>query len=327
MNMLNFCTLFDSAYLSRGLAMYDSLKEHCKSFHLYIFAFDDKCLNIIKYLALENVTVISLKEFEDKELLSVKPTRSRAEYCWTCTPSTISYVIKTYNVDNCTYLDSDLYFFSSPQILLDEMAANESILITPHRYTKKYDKSDTSGIYCVQFVTFKNDINGMKALDWWRNACLEWCYDRMEDGKFGDQKYLNDWPARFNGVHVLQHTGGGVAPWNMQQYAFYQDQDRVMGTVLTTRQHFEIIFFHFHTLTYISPSYFSPRPYYRRNDSVITFIFKPYIEKIKQLRELYPQLKETEKYLRGWKLLMYFTRVFIYQGLKEIRFVQLTNNK
>jgi hypothetical protein len=212
-------------------------------------------------------------------------------------------------------LDSDLYFFSSPQSLLDEMG-NDSVLITPHRYTRKYDQSATSGIYCVQFVTFKNDKHGLTVLNWWRSLCLDWCYDRIEDGRFGDQKYLDDWPVRFEGIHILQHLGGGVAPWNMQQYSFYQDSDKVMGRVLASNEKFEVVFFHFHSLMFVRPYYFSPRPRYIRNKSVAKFIFNPYVKKIKQLRIKYSQLKGTEHYLTGWKLIKYLAEIFIRRGFK-----------
>ena len=86
--MYHFCTLFDSFYLTRGVAMYNSLEECGTDFHLYIFAFDDVSFEILNQLNLKHATIISLKEFEDEKLLDVKPSRSKAEYCWTCTSST-----------------------------------------------------------------------------------------------------------------------------------------------------------------------------------------------------------------------------------------------
>lgn len=320
--MLNFCTLFDSVYLSRGLAMYNSLSLYCKDFHLYIFAFNDKCYSILQSLHLPNATVISLSEFEDEELLKVKPSRTRAEYCWTCSSSTILYVLNNYDVDHCTYLDSDLYFFSSPQSLLDEMG-DKSVLITPHRYTPKYDQSEKTGIYCVQFVTFKNDKLGRKVLDWWRNACLEWCYARFEDGRFGDQKYLDDWPERFEGVHVLQNLGGGVAPWNMQQYEFEKSGDEIIGTELKTNKKFPVIFFHFHSFVFVTPDFFSPRPYYKRNDSSISLLFKPYAKEIKQIRANYPAIQTSELYLHGVKYYKYLLELLVRRGLKEKHYIKL----
>jgi hypothetical protein len=68
---------------------------------------------------------------------------------------------------------------------------------------------------------------GMAVLNWWRDRCIEWCYARSEEGKFGDQKYLDDWTTRFDSVHVLEHLGGGIAPWNVQQYSFYRDKDAI----------------------------------------------------------------------------------------------------
>jgi lipopolysaccharide biosynthesis glycosyltransferase len=247
--MINFCTLFDTNYLSRGVALYSSLKENCTEFHLYIFAFNDKALRVLKELNLEHATLISLKEFEDAELLKVKPTRSVAEYCWTSTSSTILYVLENYNVESCTYLDADLFFYSSPESLLVEMG-DKSILITEHRYSPQYNKELKSGKYCVQFVTFKNDVNGLTALRWWRERCLEWCYAYYEDGKFGDQLYLDDWTERFDGVHVLEHPGGGLAPWNVQQYDFFHRKNRLWGREKKTGNEFPAVFYHFHYLRF-----------------------------------------------------------------------------
>ncbi|MDD3597484.1 hypothetical protein [Sulfuricurvum sp.] len=268
--MHNYCTLFNSNYLTRGLAMYESLKTHSGSFHLFIFAFDDRSFNLLNKLQLDFVTVISLQEFEDNQLLAVKDSRSAGEYCWTCTPSIIKYSIEHYTLDSCTYLDADLYFFGDPAILLNEIG-DKSILITEHRYTPKYDQSSTSGIYCVQFMTFKNTKQGIEALTWWRNACLDWCYSRVEDGKFGDQKYLDDWTTRFEGVHVLQHLGGGVAPWNIQQYDL-------------EKKEFQIIFYHFQNFRFLDNNQLE-LSIYPLKKNVLRSIYKPYLLHLERLKQ------------------------------------------
>ena len=296
---LNFCTLFDSNYSAKGLAMYYSLVENCPSFHLFVFAFDDKLVNALERMKLEHVTVVPLKDFEDEELLAVKPTRTPGEYCWTCSGSTILYCLQHFNIASCTYLDADLYFFTDPSVLIDELGDND-VLITEHRYTSEYDQSKTSGKYCVQFMTFKNNANGLKILKWWRNACLEWCYNRIEDGKFGDQKYLDDWTTRFQGVHELQHLGGGVAPWNMQQYEFKYENGQVMGVELKTGIKFPIVFFHFHSLQCYNKGLL--REFllvdlgYNLPISAKKVLYKRYIP---MLRRCYCQMKRINKDING----------------------------
>lgn len=273
---LHFCTLFNSAYLARGLAMYRSLKEVCPNFHLYIFAFDDATRDYFLKENLESITVVSLKEFEDPELLRVKPDRTAGEYCWTSTSSTILYCIDTFHLDHCTYIDADMIFYHHPKVLIDEMG-NDSVLITEHRYTPLYDQSATSGIYCVQFVTFKNDARGMKVLKWWRDACIEWCYNRHEDGKFGDQKYLDDWTTRFEGVHVLQHEGGGVAPWNVQQFEIVQNKEGYHVRSRSTGKTSELIFFHFHGLRFYAGDMVElTGSGYSLSDEVRKYLYLPY---------------------------------------------------
>ena len=248
-NINHFCTLFDSNYLSRGITMYQSLANTGASFHLYVFAFDEQCKQVLEAMKLPRLTVISLQQFEDEALLRVKPGRTRAEYCWTSTSSTILYCIEQFNLPACTYLDADMFFYADPAILINEMGS-KSVMITEHRYTPRYDKTALSGKYCVQFVTFKNDEKGLTALRWWRNACIEWCYNRHEEGKFGDQKYLDDWTTRFEGVHVLQHLGGGLALWNIQQYSVIHQDGELLCRDKRTGEEFSPVFYHFHYLKY-----------------------------------------------------------------------------
>jgi hypothetical protein len=266
--------------------MYESLREHCDSFHLYVFAFDDLCYETLKKLSLENTTVVSLNEFETPELLALKTTRSRAEYCWTCSSNSIRYAIDRFGLDACTYLDADLYFWGSPKSLFDEMG-DRSILITEHRYTPKYDQSKTSGKYCVQFMTFRNDKRGNLALNWWRDACNEWCYARIEDGKFGDQKYLDDWPERFEGVHVLRHQGGGLAPWNIQQYELAQKDNRLICESIASSNQCPVIFYHFHSIVfYTNGSVYTGD--YRINKNIKKNIYGPYVTHLEEIAERLP---------------------------------------
>ena len=278
----NFCTLFDSNYLTRGLALHESMVRHIPDFRLFIFAFDERSYEILTELDLKNTKVISLKEFEDPKLLEVKPTRSIAEYCWTSTSSTVLYVLNNFGVDNCTYIDADICFYSSPEPIFTEMGDN-SILLTEHRYSPQYNKEVKSGRYCVQFVTFKNDERGRKALTWWRDRCLEWCYDRYEDGKFGDQLYLDDWTERFEGVHVMQHLGGGLAAWNVQQYDFVEFNGKLTGKELSSGQQFDVIFYHYHYLRFFNGGKIElGRRVLTKN--VLDIFYKPYILTLDRLK-------------------------------------------
>jgi hypothetical protein len=265
--------------------MYESLLKNSKAFHLYILAFDEQSLLFLKSADFEHITVISLSEFEDDQLLEVKKDRTIAEYCWTCTPSLILYCLRTFNLPSCTYIDADLVFYHDPKILIDE-DPRASIFITEHRYTKEYDVSHTHGIYCVQFMYFKNNMEGNEALTWWRDRCLEWCHAYLEDGKFGDQKYLDDWTSRFSGVHVMQHEGGGVAPWNIQQYKLNKKDEEIFLHLSGASHWHPLVFFHYHGLKFYSDQKFSlTGTMYEISDQAKKLLFLPYVKALLTMGE------------------------------------------
>jgi hypothetical protein len=288
MNKLIFTTLFNSSYLCKGLAMYESLESVCDSFHIYIFAYDENSFKYLSNKKYSNATIISLGQLESyfPELLTVKEQRTFAEYCWTTTSYTILYCLKNFDINCCTYIDADLYFFSNPSVLVDEIKNND-VIITEHRYTPCYDQSKMSGKYCVQFMTFKNNKNGLLILDWWRERCLDWCYNMFENGRFGDQKYLDDWTTRFNGVHVLENLGGGLAPWNIQQYNIHNNGLNLRGETKDDGILFNCVFFHFHYFRYSKFHFFYEYIYgpYILNKSIINSIYKPYQTKIQEIHK------------------------------------------
>ena len=215
----HFVTLFDSHYLPLGVCLYRSLEEQGEPFHLWIVAIDDACADALDRMKLAHATVARLHEVETEALRAVKASRSVGEYCWTLTPFAPGYVFeRAPEARRVTYLDADLYFFQRPSLLLDELVqAGKDVLITEHAFAPEYAENVRFGRFCVQFVTFRNSDGGRRVLQWWQQRCLEWCYAREEDGKFGDQKYLDDWPQRFAGeVHVLSRVDRTLAPWNVE---------------------------------------------------------------------------------------------------------------
>ncbi len=247
----DYCTLFDSNYLPRALALHASLQSVEPRAHLRAFCMDERAYQVLQQLDLPGLTAVSLSDLErhDPELAAVKADRTQVEYCWTATPSVARYCYDNeLDLEAITYVDDDDFFFSDPEPLLAELG-EDSTQIVPHRYALQHRHQErTSGIYNVQWLTFKRDQRAFATLNWWRERCLEWCYDRLENGKFGDQMYLDDWPQRFEGVHVLQHPGGGLAPWNIANYTLRETRERILVDDVP------VIFYHFHSLK-LSPRF------------------------------------------------------------------------
>lgn len=252
--MYCFCTYFDQNYLSRGLALYRSLRKHCPDFKIWVLCMDQATYEILKMLDLPGMYPVTVEKFErnDELLLSAKQNRSKIEYYFTCTPSLPLYIFKNWpEVDLITYLDADLYFFASPTPLFEELG-KRSIAIIGHRFPPHLRDRERYGIYNVGWLTFRRDKNALDCLKWWRDRCIEWCYDRAEDGRFADQKYLDDWPNCYKNIVVLAHKGANLAPWNVSQYHLHHDKS---GLLVDTQP---LIFFHFHGVQKITNWLYDP---------------------------------------------------------------------
>ena len=243
-----FCTYFDHRYLSRALVLHETLTGWVGDFRLWALCMDTEAEKALERLNIDSIVIVPLRSLEayDPGLLTAKANRSLIEYYFTCTPVLPRYALASDKaIDEITYLDADLFLMGSVDSLFDEMD-DRSVSIVPHRFPPGDSELEQHGVYNVGWMTFRRTDEGQTVLDWWRDRCIEWCYDRPEDGKFADQGYHTDWPTRFRGVHVIRNPGANLAPWNLRTHLVSEDNGRLQA------DGHDVIFYHVHGLRKMS---------------------------------------------------------------------------
>ncbi|MGI8460474.1 MAG: glycosyl transferase [Solirubrobacterales bacterium] len=280
--MREYCTHMDSVYLEKGIALHRSLLEHGGDFRLHVVCFDELSERVLRRLDMPRMELAGLAELEayDPELAAVRDERSKVEYLWTSTPCVTRFFRDRAGLDEITYIDADIRFLSSPEPLFEEMG-DASVLITPassspQHYSKHLAKM--AGLFVVQFIPFRSDERGSEALEWWRERCIEYCSADYGDGRMGDQKYLDDWPTRFQGVHVLAHPGG-LGPWNIESRRV---EDSPAGMTVDGEP---LVFFHYmglQTFATGSPRLASGR--FRISAEERRLIYEPHLAELERIR-------------------------------------------
>jgi hypothetical protein len=275
-----YCTYFDHNYLSRGLALYHSLQRHAPGARLWVLCLSAPCYQALAKLDLPNLIPRSLAEFEaqDAEVAATRSTRSTIEYYFTCTPAWMLFVLSNEPAAEwVTYLDGDLCFFSTPEPIYSELQ-DAAVAIIPHRYTTGIGRLRKFGTYNVGWVGARNDPEGIAVIEWWRERCIEWCYDYVDGDRFADQGYLDSFSSRSTRVKVIENVGANLAPWNVGNYRIDFRDNRVMIDAI-----YPLIFFHFQGLKKgLGWFIFNSHRYYHAPFSrdMRNHVYKPYIDEL-----------------------------------------------
>ncbi len=277
------------------MALIESLQKHENNdYEFFVICVDEYTRLLLNRLNYRNVRIIPLHDVErgNPPLNQAKRNRNLVEYYWSLKAALALYIIERHpRIDFLTYFDADLFFYSKPQPIFEEMA-DHSVLIHGHRFAPEQEALEKYGRYNAGFFSVRNDTHGLAALKWWRDRCLQWCYARLEDGKYGDQLYLDSFPKKLKGVGELEHIGAGVAPWNHFQYTYSRD---AAGNAYVNGV--PLVFYHFHSLTFVEPEIIIPSKYLSNPLSyhILNHCFVPYVDQlhqsIKQVRQLVPDFK------------------------------------
>ena len=138
----------------------------------------------------------------------------------------------------------------------------------------------------------------------------------MEDEKFGDQKYLDQWPILFpTKVHILQNQDYILAPWNAGRYKFKKQ-----------------ILWHFHGLRLLNEGRVLLHLTYKISDEIDREIYYPYLkilskyinyETYSSTKSLnFNQFKETLMFIFG-AVFRTFAKKKIYTLIPRIKVVKI----
>lgn len=283
-----FCTYFDSNYLIRGLALYESLSKNCAPFVFYVLALDQQVISFFKQANFNNIILLEIKDLENFEpkLKILKSERSEIDFMFSLTPVLIKYVaqLDTKSLNYVHYVDADIYFYSSFDEYI-KLLDNSNVAIVPHRHnflvSRFYRKY---GIFNVGIVSFKKNISALKTLDWWLTSCLEWCHDFPDSGRYADQGYLNMFPNIQINLKIIENRGVNLAPWNIGLINPFKKFDTIF-----IKDKVPVIFFHFHGLKLIGniiiPNHIQYLSAFRNTTK--KYIYNPYITNMLEISKKY----------------------------------------
>jgi hypothetical protein len=283
----SFVTFFDSGYLSRGLALIESIRKQGDSSLVLVVCMDEQTYKLLSSKAEElNLKCRLIGDLVEAfpELFKAKANRSTIEFYFTLTPFVLKLALLDKPQDHVVlYLDADLYFFESPLFVVESLDTS-SVALIKHNYPWFLRRLEAKyGTYNVGLLAFKNDEDGNRVLKWWALKCIEWCRDYPEKGKYADQGYLDNFAALTNNIQVLSNPGFNLAPWNSSSRRLRLESSRVS----VNRNN--LTFFHFHGLKHVGRlwissqlNYFSPMA-----RKIFVAIYGNYVNHLKTLESQY----------------------------------------
>lgn len=279
MSKFHFTTVMSSAYLYKGLVMYQTLRHHCSDFKLFILCADDECYRILKNMNPIDIELLRVQQIENDTVRKAKNNRSYLEFCWTLKPAVLHYVMKHYrHADYYAHLDADLYFFQDPDILFKE-APDAELYLADHNNSEEFLYTyEMSGRFNTGFVGCRNSNTARSAVKWWRDQCVKQCPSIPDpiNKLFGDQRYVEKWSELFEGVHIVKNKGANVAVWNIRGYdislkndVVYVDDD-------------PLIFYHFSGFSILSENEYSLTWFQPIEKNVLDLIYLPYMKHLQE---------------------------------------------
>ena len=208
---LDVVLYFSENYASRAALLGRSLKPYLNGGQIHAMV-TDRVANEIAVR--EGFKVYHMSEIEQSRNFHDWDKKTFAEKLFTLGPAFTFRVIAGLPAGRrVLYLNSDIFFLGDPHNLW-ETPESWDVQLFPHHYSlinkirlKKFGELNAGA------MAITKSEESLKVIENWANQCASWCFDRAENGKYADQKYLEDFERWSVKVSVAKSKAMNLASW------------------------------------------------------------------------------------------------------------------
>ena len=220
--VLHLTSISDFSYLPFYLGMIENiLRKTQKKIKLHLLALDEPVAPFLERAYPGLVHVVELKEVWTPRELKIIEQRTVAFRAFSSKPKILEKVLRDHQGPTF-HCDSDVYFFSAPEKLLETFTTGHTVLF-PH-WNDVFPAGRNDGLYNAGMIGVRPGAE--KFLKWWGEQCLANCSFDPQNGVVGDQAYLDFAPILFEGVNVYRKKDHNIARWNLKNLGVHFNLDR-----------------------------------------------------------------------------------------------------
>ncbi|TDQ19576.1 hypothetical protein DFQ04_1399 [Algoriphagus boseongensis] len=151
------------------------------------------------------------------------------------------------NVDRIYYIDPDILFYQSPELLDRHWTKDASIQLTPNllRIPEHLVRGELAslkhGYNNLGYIGMQRGPETDRIIQWWKERLRTHCKLDKCRGIFVDQKWMDLAPLFFKGIVSVKHSGWNMAWWNLSERKLGKNEQGYF----VNDPNIPLVFFHF----------------------------------------------------------------------------------
>lgn len=241
-----YFTLCSNNYLPFAKVLGASLKE-LKPETRFIIGLVDKLDPKVDYSDCNDFEILPCFELGYAEFEGMLSRYNIIEFNTAVKPFYFEYLFnRNPEVEKIYYIDPDIVFYQSPDLLEKEWG-NAEILLTPNLIylPKKTSTGELTslrhGMNNLGFLGLKKGEEAFKLISWWKERLTYHCRIEKCQGVFVDQKWIDLASLFFDKIKSVKHPGWNMGWWNFSERQLIESSTGLF----VNHPDSPLVFFHF----------------------------------------------------------------------------------